>query len=163
MGKLLPILIVIVGLGAGTAGGYILRPAPTPDTEPSPCGPAEGLDAADVSELTTQPEGHEFVKLDNQFIIPLVQADKVTAMVVLSITLEVTEGENETVYKHEPKIRDEFLQVMFNHANSGGFDGVFTDSGKLTRLRRALHEVAGSILGNAVHNVLIESIVRQDH
>lgn len=164
MGKLLPVLIAATGLVAGTAGGYVLRPAPAPEKKASECGPtSQSLSVStDHAPLSAQSKEHDFVKLDNQFIVPLVQGGKVTAMVVLSITLEVIEGSDETVYKHEPKIRDEFLQVMFNHANSGGFDGVFTDTSKLTILRRALLEVATGILENKVHDVLISNIVRQD-
>ncbi|WP_348984503.1 flagellar basal body-associated FliL family protein [Aliiroseovarius sp. S1339] len=130
-----------------------------------PSGDANG-EPNHINAPPAEPEVNpdsEFVKINNQFVIPVVRDEKVVALVVLSLSLEVTTGSREAVYLREPKLRDEFLQVMFNHANSGGFDGVFTQTSKLTNLRRALREVATSILGTVVHDVLVTNIMRQDH
>jgi hypothetical protein len=68
-----------------------------------------------------------------------------------------------SVYRVEPKIRDAFLTVLFDHANSGGFDGAFTSSGSMEILRRALREAGQKAVGEAVvSDVLITGIVRQD-
>ena len=69
----------------------------------------------------------EYVKLNNQFVVPVVEDGRVAAMVVLSLSLEVEAGNTEAVYQREPKLRDAFLQVLFDHANVGGFCGSFTD------------------------------------
>ena len=47
----------------------------------------------------------------------------------------------------EPKLRDVFLQVLFDHANMGGFRGAFTRSDVLEPLRTALREAAQKHLG----------------
>jgi hypothetical protein len=52
--------------------------------------------------------------------------------------------------------------VIFDHANIGGFNGRFTESGNLGVLRKALLEVARKDLGDNVSQVLIMSINRQD-
>ena len=105
---------------------------------------------------------HDYVKLNNQFVVPVVQNGRVAALVILSISLEVASGATEKVYTVEPKLRDGFLQVMFDHANAGGFMGTFTDGSNMILLREALSEVARSILGPDVTDVLIVDIVRQD-
>ena len=56
-------------------------------------------------------------------------------MVVLSLSLEVEAGNTEAVYAREPKLRDVFLQVLFDHANSAAFSGSFTDGSNLILLR----------------------------
>jgi hypothetical protein len=66
------------------------------------------------------------------------------------------------VYGREPKLRDGFLIVLFDHAAAGGFDGDFTAPTKLAALRRALTEQARAILGPIANDVLIQDIVRQD-
>ena len=66
------------------------------------------------------------------------------------------------VYEREPKLRDAFLRVMFDHANAGGFDGAFTNSNQMDVLRRALREVAQKTIGPTASDVLILDIVRQD-
>ena len=105
----------------------------------------------------------EYAKLSNQFIVPVMQKGRVSAMVILSLSLQVTTGSTPDVYNAEPKLRDTFLQVMFDHANSGGFSGAYTDGSNLVLLRSALLEAAKSVLGDKVTDVLITDIVRQDN
>ncbi len=81
---------------------------------------------------------------------------------VLSLSLEVTTAMTEQVYAREPRLRDGFLRVLFDHANAGGFGGAFTQSNNMEILRGALLEVARKSLGAAVSDVLIIDIVRQD-
>ncbi len=83
-------------------------------------------------------------------------------MVVLSLSLEVSAGNAEAVYAREPRLRDAFLQALFDHANTGGFRGAFTDGSNLVILRRALKEKATALLGGMVRDVLITEIARQD-
>lgn len=153
MRKLLPILLILVGLGAGSAAGMFLRPAPVPEPD------------AEVEEHSVEPDPEmlpEFVKLTNQFIVPVVETDRIASLVILSLSLEVKAGSTEQVYAQEPKLRDAILQLLFDHANTGGFRGSFTDADNLVILRQGLLEVASSVLGDLVINVLITDIVRQD-
>jgi flagellar protein FliL len=106
--------------------------------------------------------GPDYVKLNNQFIVPVVKEGRVAAMVILSLSLEAKSGATETVFAHEPKLRDVFLQVLFDHANAGGFDGTFTDGTNLVFLRKALLEVAQRTMGDTISDVLIVDIARQD-
>lgn len=150
--KLLPVLLALLGLGAGLGGGLFLRP-PTEETTAE--ATAETAPAAEEA-------APDYVKLNNQFVVPILEGGKVTAMVVLSLSLEITAGSTEVVYDREPKIRDAFLQVLFDHANTGGFRGSFTDGSNLVVLREALTEKAVGILGSVVTDVLITEIARQD-
>ena len=100
--------------------------------------------------------------MNNQFVVPVVHDGRVDALVVLSLSLEVEAGNTEAVYLREPKLRDTFLQVMFDHANVGGFSGSFTDGSILIVLRTGLKEAAAMIMGTTVRDVLITDIARQD-
>ena len=100
--------------------------------------------------------------MNNQFVVPVVEQGRVAAMVVLSLSLEVDVGNTEAVYTREPKLRDVFLQVLFDHANMGGFSGSFTDGSNLVVLRTTLKEAATLVLGKVVTDVLITDIARQD-
>jgi flagellar protein FliL len=102
------------------------------------------------------------VKLSNQFVIPVMEDGRIASMVIMSINLEVTAGATEAVFGLEPKLRDGFLQTLFDHANAGGFRGSFTDSANMVNLRAALMEVARATLGDKVRDVLIVDIGRQD-
>lgn len=177
MRKLLPVLLALLGLLAGGGAGFLLRPPAEEPVAINPCGDpaaesageageaAEGDHAAGEVAVSADPDApptHEYVKLNNQFIVPVVENGEVAAMVILSISLEVTVGATEQVYSREPKLRDQFLQVLFDHANAGGFRGAFTESNNMEVLRSALLEVARKSLGASVSDVLIVDIVRQD-
>ena len=151
--KFLPILLLLVGAGVGVGAGMALRPTQDPpdehaaDAKPPPVEKSEDL---------------EYVKLPSQFVVPLMEAGRVGALVVLSLSMEVPMGQTDGVHAREPKLRDEFLRVLFDHANTGGFRGTFTDSANLVVLRRALLEAARKVMGDDVQDVLITDIVRQD-
>ena len=133
--KLLPVVIGLVALLGGGAAGYFLRPHEEPAAEAEP------------EEPVALPD---YVKLNNQFVVPVLESGRVVSMVILSLSLEVPTGTSEKVYELEPKLRDGFLQVLFDHSNAGGFRGSFTDGANLVLLRRALLEVAKRILDDAV-------------
>ncbi len=166
MGKVFPILLALIGLGGGIGAGLMLRPPPEV-VEINPCGDmTAGMEHAmpptEDAPTDEGAPGSDFVKMNNQFVVPVVAGGKVSALVVMSLNLEVKPGSTEEFYKREPRLRSEFLDVLFAHSNAGGFDGVFTDSTKLNSLRTALREVALKVMGNRVIDVLITDFVRQD-
>lgn len=166
MRKLLPVLLAILGLAGGGGAGYFLRPAPAPATaEAAAEANAAGAEAghAEPAAAAEHGEKREYVKLNNQFVVPVVEGSRVAALVILSLSLETAPGSNEAVFSIEPKLRNAFLQVLFDHANAGGFRGNFTDPNLLDNLRRALLEAAKRELGPIVTDVLIVDIVRQDN
>lgn len=170
---LIPVILLLLGTGGGVGAALFLLPSPDPAADPSvsvaeTCVPAADAPAAGgdlpghetaAAETTA---GHDYVRLDNQFIVPVVNDSQVAAMVVLSLNLEVLVGQQDLVLLHEPRLRDLFLQVLFDHANTGGFEGMFTASSNMRRLRDALHQAAQEALGDVVTDVLITDIVRQD-
>ena len=167
MGKLIPLILALVGLGGGVGAGLALRPLPEPEPEHvAQTGEAEheGESAGKTQAGHTEDEdaAYDYARLNNQFVIPVVHRERVHALVVMSITLEIESGQTEAVFQREPKLRDLFLRVLFDHANTGGFDGPFTESGKLKVLRRNLREASLSVLGDVVHDILITDLVRQE-
>lgn len=165
MGKILPVIIALIGLGGGIGTGIVMRPPPEEVSDAVALGDMdETSDQSSVadSEVEEAEKGFDYVKLNNQFVVPVVNDTRVTALVVLSLSLEVAPGGNELIYDREPRIRDAFLQILFDHANSGGFDGVFTNGRSMTILRDALKETAIKTIGPLVKDVLIVDVVRQD-
>jgi hypothetical protein len=189
MKKLLPVLLLLAGLGGGAGAGLMLKPA-----SPDACAPAEGeahaageamagadghseedgqtaAAASTAAECPPPEDAHEeadpaekpdFVALNKQFVIPVLDGARVKALVVASLAVEVDPGLTDTVFALEPKLRDAFLQVMFVHSHSGGFDGEFTSGRVMADLRARLVEAAKEVLGGVLRDVLITEIVRQD-
>lgn len=186
---ILPVVLLLAGTGAGVGAGMFLsgsgeadaahdgaagaadHAASDPAAIQNPCGElpmAEGDHAGDGAAEETElgegeaQEGREYVRLNNQFVVPVVDTGEVSALVVLSLSLEVPIGTRDDVFAHEPKIRDSFLQVLFDHANIGGFTGNFTSSSNMRVLRNSLREAAKDVMGGTIADVLIIDIVRQD-
>jgi flagellar protein FliL len=178
---ILPLLIALAGLGGGAAFGLMQGGASeggeahgaTAEAAPehgaaadeAPHGEAAQAGSHDAPAAGGHGEassGTEFVKIPQQFVVPVIKGDKVASLIVISLSLEVTPGSSETVFNREPKLRDSFLQVMFLHAHSGGFDGAFTTGRAMEDFRAALMESAQVVLGAAVVAVLVTDIVRQD-
>lgn len=171
MRKLLPIILALVGLAAGTGAGLALRPAAEhadPGAAADALGetrsdePAEAGAAGKPLDEASPQISFDYARLNNQFVVPVLDGGQVAGLVVLTLSLEVSQGNTETVYSREPKLRDAFLKVLFDHAAAGGFDGDFTAPTKLAALRRALTEQAAQVLGPIANDVLIQEIVRQN-
>lgn len=184
MKKLLPVLLVVFGLLAGAGAGLMLRPAPPPENCPPPAVESNAREAgvapdtpqptdtcADLSvaemadpagQVGTPLSAAEYVRLERQFVIPIISPDRVRALVVLSLSIETDSGAATLVYAQEPKLRDAFLQVLFRHANSGGFDGAFTTGQPMSDLRGALRAASREVLGPLSRDVLVLDVVRQD-
>lgn len=160
---LLPILLLLIGVGSGVGAGLYLKPDPAEHAlaDTNPCGelPPEAMQ---VNAEPAIPKEREYAKLNNQFIVPVVKDGAVAAMVVLSLNLEVVIGARAAVFAAEPKLRDSFLQGMFDHANNGGFSGNFTSGENMRALRNDLLRRAREVAGEQVTDVLIIDIVRQD-
>lgn len=154
--KILPILFLLFGIGAGIGVGFLLR------TPPDSTEDAQETRSHAKDESSEESSGFEYIKLNNQFVVPIVEHERVTSLVVLSLSLEAQVGMKEQVYSLEPKLRDAFLQVLFDHANMGGFSGSFTQSDTLSILRDALRDVAQNEFGDSIANVLIIDLARQD-
>lgn len=164
MGKLVSMIVVAAGLAGGIATGLWLRPPPVPcemTSDPDCAEEAKKKDAA-AQERRHADTPPEFVELNRQFVVPLLREGRVAALVITSLAAEVDAGMSEAVHTLEPKLRDAFLQVLFVHAHSGGFDGDFTAQRSLEDLKARLMEQAEGIVGPGLRNVLVTEIVRQD-
>ena len=169
MRKLLPILLLLVGLGAGGGIGWVLKPQAThPPAVTAGHGEDSGHPAQadnpghDTSDYQPAPAETETVRLPNQFVVPVIENGRVTSMVVIGLALDLAPGHDFNLSRDEPRLRAVFLQLLFDHANIGGFNGLFTSGEALLALRRTLIEAARREIGPAVHDVLITELLRQE-
>jgi len=156
MKLLVPLVIALVGLGAGVGAGIALKPAPEEHA---------GAEAAGVHDRPGEDVELAYVPLQKPFVVPVFDGEKVVAMVVLSLSVEVpADHEPEAMVEAiEPRLRDGLLKAMFLHANSDGFNGTFTTGRKIEDLKASLLASARQVMGrDAVFDVLITDIARQD-
>lgn len=175
--KILPLIFLLVGTGGGIGAGLFLAPGSSSRSESDKNAVENSREStedanapkANSRDPMTDSQGNpidssatEFVKMSNQFVIPVVKNDQIEALVVVTLSLETRNGISEEIYRREPKLRDAFLRVLFDHSNMGGFHGVFTTAETMDLLRTALREVAQKEIGPDLVDVLIVDIIRQD-
>ena len=158
---------MLVGASGGAGLGLLLRP----DAEMASSVVIDHeAEAPEDDHAVAATDGHgepvtsavEYVALQRQLIVPLVDENRVDALIVLSLSIEAKSGNIEVIYDREPKLRDEFLQVLFRHANTGGFEGTFTSGEAMRDLKAALSAASHDVLGAISHQVLVTEILRQE-
>jgi hypothetical protein len=168
MRLLVPLVLLVLGLGGGIGAGLALSPSEAKETGEiaDPCGDATPPDygaaeAAPAPRRGAEHSSRDYIRLNNQFVVPLLTEGEVDSLVMLSLSVEVRAGQEEQVLLMEPKLRDIFLQVLFDHANTGGFDGLYTAQSAMRELRNSLLSAAQDELGPLVTDVLILELVRK--
>ncbi|MFC3570653.1 hypothetical protein [Paracoccus simplex] len=119
--------------------------------------------AADGHAASTESEaGQDWFKFPNQFFVPILRNGNPTAIMVLSLTIEMPAAARPEIEAQEHRLRDALLNALMVQANTGGFDGNFTAEPALERLREALLAAARKAAGPSVQRILIEDIGRQE-
>jgi len=166
MKLLVPAALLVLGTGSGVGAALFVKEPSVPISQDTLTCENEGSPALDKTNYIIQekPEDVEtaFIELENQFVVPLVNEDKVTAIIVLSIGVEVKTEKKDAVMIAAPKLRDRMLQVLFRHANIGGFSENFTSSSNMRVVREELLAASKRAVGDSVVDVLILDIVRQE-
>lgn len=150
MNKLVLVGIVALGVVAGGVAGFVMKPE-TPDAEEKR-----------VEQPKAPPGNFDFVRLDRQFVVPIIEDQVVRSLVVLELSLEIAPASSERVYAKEPKIRDALLAQLHLTAQEGGFLSRLGTAAFLQELREDLKASLVPILADDVHGVLIGNIVRRD-
>jgi flagellar basal body-associated protein FliL len=170
----IPVLLALVGFVGGAGAAWFLKPPPEPEEEvclneegeevSGEACPKEGEEDAHAEEAADEHEEakSEFVPLERQFIVPVVSEDRVSSMMVLTLSLEVEPGTVESVFQREPKLRDALLRALFEHAYTGGFTGDFTAEHVMRELRGNLLKAARAVVGPNVKDVLVADIIKQE-
>ncbi len=162
--KIMPLLALILGLAGGGAAAIFL--APPPDDQPMSQNEATTPHAQSETSSDDLQDGasdsFEIVKLPSQFVVPVIMDNRVRAMVILTVALEVEVGQGDRVRALEPKLRDEFLAELFSLAALDGFKDEMISRKTLELVKRALSVRSSEVLGLQNVNVLVTDMARQD-
>lgn len=182
--KILMLLLPLLGFVGGAIGGDMLH---APKTAEKSMGAdsetaAEG-DAAAEHEAGTEhaaaeapAAGHgegeaegegaggalDWFKFPNQFFVPIIRNGTPTAIMVLTLSIEMPADARPQIEAQEARLRDALLGALMIEANTGGFDGNFTSETSLRRLRETLLAAGRRAGGANVQRILIEDIGRQE-
>lgn len=187
MKKILVILVPLLAFFGGAFGGDLLhsgkqtaKSVATAGDDSAETGEAAaeaGQAEASAETGATSSEGHgeghgesggkgdaalDWYKFPNQFFVPILRNGTPTAVMVLSLTVEMPATSRSVIETQEHRLRDSLLNALMIEANTGGFDGNFTAEPAQQRLRAALLTAAQKTAGPAVKRILIEDIGRQE-
>jgi len=186
MKKIVPLLLVILGIVGGGAAGMFLKPAPEISEseqeehadadgkgkgKPSDHGASEAGahskdDHGEGEHLETTdgevPVGRAYVKVGRQTIVPIVDGGRTQALMLFEFAVDVPAEQSDTVHAIEPRLRDAFLRELMQMSHTGAFMETFTDDRIIEELRRNLVLAARTYLGSDVGDVLILDLMRQE-
>lgn len=148
-----PILLAMFGLVSGALTGSYWYAS---HGRAAVAEPALGEEAAGASTSVA------FVDLDRKFVIPLVRGNRVRALIVTELKLEVDQSAEDRAREMTPGLRDAFLGTLYAMAVEGLFDGDLFSHSVQDRMRQRLLEAARGILQGDARAVLIAELLRQD-
>lgn len=149
---LISLVFLIMGLSGGYAAGMFTggtKEAGEPDTH------AEGAHA--------DPLDSSYIKMHNQFIVPIVRDDVVRSMVILTLAVQADEHSAEEIALVEPKLQAAFLSALFDYSSIGGFTGNFTSPDWRKAIQNLLLTTAREEVSEKITDVLLLGINRQDY
>ena len=156
---LIPILSLILGAGGGAGAAIYLA---DPSKEQVEDGHTKNDTDAQADNKADPGEARDIVKLTNQFVVPVLERKRVSAVVILTLALEAEASDADRIRTLEPKLRDTFLAELFNLASLGGFKDPIISQPTLELIKKALSERARDVLGDQYIEVLITDMARQD-
>jgi len=106
--------------------------------------------------------GPAYLKFKRQFVVPVMQSDEISALVIMNINLELADGAPEAIYSFEPKLRDALIREMMILSGEGLLGRDLTQPESYETIRKNLLVAAQDVLPEAISNILILDIVRQD-
>lgn len=156
MKKMLPVLLLLLGIGGGGAAGLFLKPAPElREGEDQAAAPTEINSAEDTAT-------RNYIKVGRQTIVPVVEGGQTIALMLFELAIDVPSSRAGDVHDMEPRLRDAFLRELFRMSHTGAFLNNFTDDRIIEELRLSLTRAAREHLGDDVKEVLILDVMRQE-
>lgn len=176
--KILMLILPLLGFVGGAVGGDLLHAPKTEEktaaadsktvAEGEAAAETEHAAAEEASGESGEAEGEgaggqlDWFKFPNQFFVPIIRNGTPTAVMVLSLSIEMPAEARPKIEAQEARLRDALLGALMIEANTGGFDGNFTSEPSLRRLRESLLAAGRRAGGVEVQRILIEDIGRQE-
>lgn len=165
LNKVLPIIIVLAAVGGSGFAAMTLRGGSGPEAEESTSNTKKAAAHGEVRPVEKDEGAADvggFFKFQRSFIVPVTSGKVVDSLILLSLNIEISDGDTESFRTKEPKLRDAFMKALLNLSYEGKFDTQITDPAVYTAIQEDLTAAAQSIIGQAAQNVLIIDFAKQN-
>lgn len=162
MKKMIPVLLVLIGVAGGLGAGVFLKPQPDGAEVSETTAPSEATESDMSRENGGAPANRAFVKVGRQTIIPVLEDGQTRALMMFELAVDVPAARANVVHEMEPRLRDAFLRELFQMSYTGAFLTNFTDDRVIEELRRNLTRAARQQIGDDAREVLILDVMRQE-
>ena len=173
MRRVLFLVLVFVGIAGGIAAGILLKPPAGPDAAAKDSGAegatADGKHTAIPDPVALGPPRDEtevkrrmYVSVGEQTIVPVVDGERTRALMLFELAVDVDPSGHEQAILIEPRLRDAFLRVLLKMSSTGAFTETYTEDWVIDEVRRALGQEARRFLGDALRDVLVLDVIRQE-
>lgn len=122
-----------------------------------------------VQEINFEPKKPEppkkafqTVPLKDQVVIPVIENEKITSLVIMTISFSISNSDTKKYYDVELNVRDALINTLFEFAYDGGFTSRFGHPDNFLDLKSRLLAAGKTILGDDLEEVLIGNLTRQD-
>lgn len=186
MRRLLPIVLIFVGLGGGLVAGVMSKPdaglsVPDGKSVSSAAGevattdstvdgdgktraiPDPGtIDSATEESDDSEPKERSYVMIGKQTIVPVVEGQKTRALMLFELAVDIESSAHDLAVLLEPRLRDAFLRELLRMSSTGAFTKTYTEDWVIDEMRRNLSQAARQYLGDSLKEVLILDVIRQE-
>lgn len=103
-----------------------------------------------------------YMKFKRQFVVPVMRRDKIDALVIMNLNVELNDDAPDNIYNFEPKLRDAIMRELLSLSNDNIFGENLTSAESYETLRGTLLTAAKAVLPDGVQDILILDIARQE-
>ncbi|WP_084395907.1 flagellar basal body-associated FliL family protein [Henriciella aquimarina] len=185
MKQLFPALIAALFIAIGGAGGYFLKSMMSaPSSSASASDHAAAADGGshdgeksgghgEAEKKAEKKDSHggggdsasgeySYYKFTREFVVPMIENDRVKSLVILNINLEVDTAVEQELFSKEPVLRDNIMTTLIKLSNDGKTFESLSRVENYETLRSMILSNLREEVEEGIHNVLILDMARQD-
>ncbi|MGJ8562371.1 MAG: hypothetical protein ACSHXY_02355 [Alphaproteobacteria bacterium] len=103
-----------------------------------------------------------YLKFKRQFVVPVMDKNKIEALVIMNLNLELNDDAPDNAYSLEPKLRDAIMRELLVLSSDDIFGANLTSAESYQTLRSTLLRASKAVISEGVEDILILDIARQD-
>ena len=103
-----------------------------------------------------------YYKFTREFVVPMIENDRVQSLVILNLNLEVDSAISQKLFSKEPVLRDNIMTTLIQLSSGGRTLYSITDVHNYETVRSEILTNLRNEVPEGIHNVLILDMARQD-